>query len=788
MADIRIKITPVLAPEFDSVVKQGADAQTRAEKKAAADRKKEREREFAEFRNWLAERAAIHVASLNKQLKAEETFAKKAAQVRRDVERAQAAATTSRARAKRERETQIVDEGVAEARRVFQYRAAQQKAETAARKRDETEIEAHRRNERKKSEAEWARRNREFDRQARADQHRYDLEHWDNEKRQLERQMAREARIQARDRNLNRVAGAANVIGQGARFAFGFGRRVLNDVAGAYGVPTDWQSYVQSNVELERRAVELSNVAYMPGKAGMAGVRQEPAALVRTARDVAERYAYDPLDAIEGLQRFAAKTGDLETGRAILDKMAVLSRATGSNLADMVDAAADVANNLGNVANKGEVVDAVMRRVAAQGKEGAVEIRDLATKMAKVAANSAVFEGSMANNITTFSALAQIARGRGGAASAAEAASSVQSLANTFGKNVRIEGFKKHGIDPLSKKEYGKFRDLPELMLELLQNTRADPRKMNEAIKDAQAQRPLKGMAAVYREAFNASMASTETGGMPLAEREKRATEEATKAYQAAWKEAKGPLLQEAELRASVNMALRTQSAEAQRFTNEMSKLVGEAQRTLWPAIRELGPAILDITRSLLTRAGLYDTSREITDYASDVSHNTPALTQYFSWQDWRKGKPATDKTFDPMTGEVVTVPRTRTGQPMEIGEGTLRDAEQELARSKEKEKAAQKIVVEDLVAIREPGAGEEKIKAAKHKATADNQQFMQIAEDVRRQEASVEAMKTALKYGVLKVHVVEDDTSKPGGVPPKSNPRSASGDAPHHAPQHESL
>ena len=63
---------------------------------------------------------------------------------------------------------------------------------------------------------------------------------------------------------------------------------------------------------------------------------------MREARQVANETGFGANQLMEGLQKFVGKTGDLETGRQVMRDLAKLSKATGTNLEDMVDAAGDV--------------------------------------------------------------------------------------------------------------------------------------------------------------------------------------------------------------------------------------------------------------------------------------------------------------------------------------------------------------------------------------------------------------------------------------------------------------
>src|SRR5690606_38993506 len=93
---------------------------------------------------------------------------------------------------------------------------------------------------------------------------------------------------------------------------------------------------------------------------------------------------------------------------------------------------------------------------------------------------------------------AQLARQGGGAASAQQATTSVQSLTNQFYKNARLEGFKNLGVDVKTKEGFNRNIEdvLVETMLGAEKKSRAGGKGMKDfdvlmagAVADAQARR-----------------------------------------------------------------------------------------------------------------------------------------------------------------------------------------------------------------------------------------------------------------------------------------------------------
>lgn len=366
--------------------------------------------------------------------------------------------------------------------------------------------------------------------------------------------------------------------------ALGAGARVASDIAGGAGIRTNIGEAVGSAVDLQRRSVELSNAAYMPGAAGAAGTRQNATELVSQAREVGSFAAMDPVKAMEGLQAFVAKTGDLETGRKILQDMAVLSRATGTSLEDMVDASGDVANALGDVDNKSEKINTVMRVIAGQGKLGAVEIKSFATQMAKVGSAATAFEGRPEDNIATLGAMVQMSRAKGGSASATQAATSVASFTNLLRTPARMKAFEGITGKKFYNQQTGMLRNPEEIIVESLKATKGDPGKFKSIFANTGGARAVEGFAATYRQAG---------GG-----------EAGIAAVRAEFKKLREVAMGQGEIQESFAKSMQTADAKTQLFNNELSKVGEDIANKVLPQFQKLAPKIIDIVDALGKLAG----------------------------------------------------------------------------------------------------------------------------------------------------------------------------------------
>ena len=347
--------------------------------------------------------------------------------------------------------------------------------------------------------------------------------------------------------------------------------RMAGDIVRGTGIDMSVGTMMQNHVAGQKLATDIANAGYMPGTAGPNGRRVSAADINASVAGAADATALSRGSAREGLQAFVGKTGDLATGRELLPELGKLARATGTDFGDMIDAAGDVANAFGDVPDKGKRVVSVMQAMAGQGKLGAVEIRNLATQMAKLGAASGQFAGTPEQSMTMMGALAQETRQRGGAASATQAATSVMSFMNQFSKGARIAQWKAQGINPFDKS--GKIASPDELIMAALKRTGGDSVKMGKLVSDAGARRVTRGFETIYR--------STEG-----------TQEQKLAAVAAEFDRLKKAAMGAGEIHESFAASMQTAEAKAQQFQNRLQDMVGTMAERVLPALEKLGPAI----------------------------------------------------------------------------------------------------------------------------------------------------------------------------------------------------
>ena len=300
-------------------------------------------------------------------------------------------------------------------------------------------------------------------------------------------------------------SGALSAMSKAGRLVWEAGKKAVHvaaSIARGAGVSLDPEEYIRRNVGIESESVRLSNVSYMPGQAGPSGKRVDARILAEEAKQVGKETAVQPEAILKGMHAFVAKTGDLDTARKLLKDMAVLSKATGTEMEDMVGAAGDVSLAFEGMPDKEKRVLEVMRAISAQGQLGTVEISDMAKYMAKLSASAMQFSGDKTKNIAAMGALAQLSR-LGGAASPAEQATSVSSFVNTLKTHARIEEFHKQGVEIYETNAKGvkQMRNPIDIIKDSIRVAGNDPEKFKKMFANIRGERAVSGLQTIFAQA-----------------------------------------------------------------------------------------------------------------------------------------------------------------------------------------------------------------------------------------------------------------------------------------------
>lgn len=344
------------------------------------------------------------------------------------------------------------------------------------------------------------------------------------EEREILRTAATAERVESRKQNQqnNRDRHQQNKVESGRqRMAMDFGGSVTRSLGGAArgsmsvasefargaGVDTSLANTFGRGNRLQSMAVDLSNQGL--NTAGGKG-RESPQKVEARIREVADATGMDRETVAAGIGNQVGKTGNLQTALAGAMDLAKMSKATGSSFADMADAAGDVGNalgeagDMGNADKKAQRIADIMRTFSFQGKMGAVEIKNMASQMAKLGSAAGQFEGDAGDNMVKLGALMQLARAEGGASSATQAATAISGMTNTFKTPARVAAFKKQGIDVFN--EQGQIKDPVELMKQAFTKTRqGDPTDLKKMFYNVIGAKPVESLSMTYRKAYQAA-------------------------------------------------------------------------------------------------------------------------------------------------------------------------------------------------------------------------------------------------------------------------------------------
>lgn len=397
--------------------------------------------------------------------------------------------------------------------------------------------------------------------------------------------------------------GAARPFGRAAlrmgRFALSEARQLGGALARGMGVQTDLTSMFQQGVGLESSATFLSNMSYQPGAQGAAGRRIAPSDIVRDVRKVSDETAMDPTKVLEGLRDYVGRTGDLETGRHILKSSAVVSRATGAELEDVMGAAGDISLGLGTnfKGDRAKATERILRGVAGQGKMGAMEMRSFSKQMAKIAAQAGQFGSNRTEDtITTLAALAQESRQQGGSGTAAQSATAVSQFVNSLSKGKTINSFKKFGINLRDKQ--GVLEKPEDIIVQALQAAGSSQHggmakfsaNMATLVSENRARTVTKGYEKIYQETFNATSGDEKT---------KQAA--ATKAVIEELNRLRGAAMSLEETNESYRASMQTTEAKVQVFNNKMAETADKLRIALMPAVEALAPKLISAATAAAT-------------------------------------------------------------------------------------------------------------------------------------------------------------------------------------------
>ncbi|MEG3182115.1 phage tail tape measure protein [Sphingomonas sp. LT1P40] len=330
------------------------------------------------------------------------------------------------------------------------------------------------------------------------------------QERRLRSVADRSQRFEAARGKFTAMQGTATGLAAGGFSAIETGRAMLRPMTGAVG---DAMTHESSMTDIAQKADLSREAAARMGNTVLdiaAKANQLPEA-IREGIDTLSGFGLDPRQALQMMQPI---------GRA--------ATAYKAQIADLSAAAFAANDNLKvPVEQTGRVIDIM----AAAGKRGAFEVKDMAQYFPALTAASQALGQKGAPAVADLAAALQVARK--GAGNSETAATNVANVLQKISSPQTIKAFKKFGIDlPASlKKAYADGKTPLEAIAELTKKaTGGDLSKIGFLFEDAQVQaglRPLIQNMEEYRSIREAAMASGGTVDTDFAERMKDGAEKA---------------------------------------------------------------------------------------------------------------------------------------------------------------------------------------------------------------------------------------------------------------------
>lgn len=217
--------------------------------------------------------------------------------------------------------------------------------------------------------------------------------------------------------------------------------------------------------------------------------------LVSSAREVATKQALDPEDVLRGYDEIKKLTGDLGKATQLMPELAKLATATGADVGELSGLAGNILASNPNISN--DDMQKQLRLFTQQGVVGGVEVADFAKYGSRITAGAGLFGGNREENQAVLGGMAQIARQRGGAATAAEATLGAQRFGTDIQKHAK--SLAAQGIKVSDGQ--GTLRNAEDVAIDMLNKTGGDVTKLAGLGLGERGIKPLTGVADIYREA-----------------------------------------------------------------------------------------------------------------------------------------------------------------------------------------------------------------------------------------------------------------------------------------------
>jgi hypothetical protein len=254
-------------------------------------------------------------------------------------------------------------------------------------------------------------------------------------KQEADAELREMKRVQAERAKFRRAVGGA-----GARSLGNIASGAISMAGGALALGGGFAvaSAMHDQLASQRAAIATSNAGYIPGQ----NTRVDPKQIMASASAASIATNIDKADVLKGLQTYTDRSSDLKGGMANLGFFSKLSKASGADFGEVMNAAGMMKAQNANLSD-GDMQN-MMRGIVGQGKLGAVSFSELAHSAATTTSTSGMYNGDQATSQRRLLGLQQIAVKTAGSSDDAA------TVVSRFGSDIMAhqKGMKaKHGIN-----------------------------------------------------------------------------------------------------------------------------------------------------------------------------------------------------------------------------------------------------------------------------------------------------------------------------------------------------
>ena len=328
------------------------------------------------------------------------------------------------------------------------------------------------------------------------------------------------------------------------------------------------------------------------------------------------------MDVAQAVQQFVAKTGNLDVARKSQGVFATVASATGSDIADVSAAAADLFQKFEIDTVEG-MADA-MAALAFQGKAGSFELKDAAGQFAKLSAAASRFGlAKGADGVRTLGGLTQIARSATG--SPEQAATAVEAMFRQFTSSSALKQLKSIRVDPFLDKGKTQTKEIRGLIVETITKSGGNLEKLQHIF----GEEGIRAISPIISE-FNKAKQAASVGGAS-AKDSNAAGETAARDYINLMIDAPGDF---AELQRDAAQAQQDASAKMARAWENIVAAVSD------DAIPAIGKLVETIENSPGVLDAFIGTIENIVWYFGALIEATQAVMEYFNLTSKKKKSP----------------------------------------------------------------------------------------------------------------------------------------------------